>query len=153
MESGNNLLVYTTAPLTEPVHVFGHPEVEIYCSTSAPSADLTAKLVKVTPNGRAEFVCIGIARSSCLFGQATYAADTAHLWHFQLEPTSCVFFAGESIRLEIAGSAFPLYDRNPSVPGVKPSVAEARNWKRSTHIVLHEPGHASLLRLPVAAAA
>jgi uncharacterized protein len=72
-----------------------------------------------------------------------------HCWQFALEPTSCVFLAGESIRLEIAGSAFPLYDRNPSVLGVKASVADGWNWQRSTHCVLHEPGQASRLRLPI----
>jgi putative CocE/NonD family hydrolase len=149
LEMGNNLLVYTSAPLREPVHVFGHPEVEIYCSTSTPSADLVVKLVRATPTGRAEFICIGIARSSYLFHESTYKADSIHHWRIALEPTSCVFLSGESIRLEVAGSAFPLYDRNPSVEGVKPSVASVWNWKRSTHSVLHEPGHASLLRLPI----
>jgi uncharacterized protein len=149
LEMGNNLLVYTSSPLTEPLHIFGHPEVEIYCATSADSADLVAKLVKVTAQGRAEFICIGIARSSYLFQDSTYAADSVHRWRFTLEPTSCVFFAGESIRLEIAGSAFPLYDRNPSIAGVKPCLADATNWRRSTHMILHAPGQASLLRLPI----
>jgi hypothetical protein len=149
LEMGNNLLVYTSAPLTEPLHVFGHPEVEIYCSTSATSADLTAKLVRVTPHGRAEVICIGIARSSYLFHGSVYTPDSVHRWRFALEPTSCVFAAGESIRLEIAGSAFPLYDRNPSVAGVKPGLAEPWKWRRSTHMILHQPGHVSLLRLPI----
>jgi uncharacterized protein len=149
LEMGNNLLVYTSAPLTEALHVFGHPDVEIYCSTSANSADLTAKLVRVTPNGRAEFICIGIARSSYLFRGTRYASDAVYCWRFTLEPTSCVFFAGESISLEVAGSAFPLYDRTPSVAGVKPALADPWNWRRSTHMVLHQPGYASLLRLPI----
>ncbi len=149
LEMGNNLLVYTSEPLTETLRIFGHPRVEIHCATSADSADLTAKLVKVTAHGKAEFVCIGIARSSYLFQDSTYTPDAVHLWRFDLEPTSCVFSPGESIRLEIAGSAFPLYDRNSSVAGVKASWAEPWNWKRSTHSVLHQPGHASLLRLPL----
>ncbi len=149
LEMGNNLLVYTSAPLTDTVHVFGHPEVEIHCTTSANSADLVAKLVKVSPDGRAEFICIGIARSSYLFYGSAYSADAVHRWRFTLEPTSCAFITGESIRLEIAASAFPLYDRNPSVAGVKPGLADPSNWRRSTHMVLHEPGRASLLRLPV----
>jgi putative CocE/NonD family hydrolase len=153
LELGNNLLVYASAPLKEPMHVFGHPEVEIYCATSAACADLTAKLVRVTERGHAEFVCIGIARSTYLFPATSYAADTIHRWCFKLEPTSCVFVRGESIRLEIAGSAFPLYDRNPSTPDVHPAVADSWNWKRSTHSVLHEPGCESLLRLPVITAA
>jgi putative CocE/NonD family hydrolase len=149
LELGNNLLLYTSELLTAPVHLFGHPEVEIYCSTSADCADLVAKLIRVTPHGRAEFVCIGIARSTYLFNGSSYAADRVHCWRFQLEPTSCVFLAGESIRLEIAGSAFPLYDRNPSTQNVKPGFADAWNWSRSTHSILHEPGFASRLRLPM----
>jgi uncharacterized protein len=149
LEMGNNLLVYTGAPLVAPLHVFGHPEVEVYCATSGHSADLTAKLVRVTPHGRAEFICIGIARSSHLFRGTAYAPDAVHCWRFALEPTSCVFLAGESIRLEIAGSAFPLYDRNPSVVGVKPGLADSWNWSRSTHSILHDDAHPSLLRLPI----
>lgn len=149
LELGNNLLVYTSEPLTAPVHVFGHAEVEIYCATSAGCADLVAKLVRVASHGRAEFICIGVARSTHLFGDAHYSADAIHCWRFKLEPTSCVFLPGESIRLEIAGSAFPLYDRNPGVVGVKPSRADSRNWKRSTHSILHQLHQASLLRLPV----
>ncbi len=50
IEAGNNLLVYTTEPLPEPLHVFGAPRVTLYAATSAPSADLTAKLVRVLPS-------------------------------------------------------------------------------------------------------
>jgi putative CocE/NonD family hydrolase len=149
VELGNNLLVYTSAPLETPLHLFGHPEVEIYCITSAGCADFAVKLVRVTPHGRAEFVCIGIARSTYLFPPPSYSADDIHCWRFALEPTSCVILSGESIRIEIAGSAFPLYDRNPSMTEVHPAVADSWNWKRSTHSVLHQPGYASLLRLPV----
>jgi putative CocE/NonD family hydrolase len=148
VEMGNNVLVYTSAPLDQPLHVFGRPRVEVFVATSAECADVTAKLVRVTAAGRAEFVCMGVARSSWLFGEA-YAADEVRLWEFGLEPTSCVFAAGERVRLEIAGCAFPLYDRNPGVRRVKASEASRWNWARSTHRVFHDAERASLLRLPV----
>ncbi len=113
LELGNNLLVYTTEPLRQPLRVFGYPRILLYCASSSAHTDFTAKLVRVRPNGVAEFICIGIARSSRLFAETGYAADKIHLWHFLLEPTSCRFDAGDRIRLEIASSAFPLYDRNP----------------------------------------
>ena len=144
---GNNLLVYTSEPLAEAMHVFGRPKVVLYAKTSATHADLTAKLVRVLASGRAEFVCIGIARSSFLFGDS-YLADTAQRWEFALEPTSTVFAAGERVRLEIAGGAFPLYDRNPS-NATKPCRMSPWNWGRSTHMVLHDAEHASALQLPV----
>ena len=146
IEMGNNLLVYTGEPLGEAMHVFGRPEVAVYAKTSATHADLTAKLVRVLPGGRAEFCCIGIARSSAIF--AEYKADAIHRWEFALEPTSTVFAPGERVRLEIAGGAFPLYDRNPS-NATRPSEMSPWNWGRSTHMVYHDAEHASALMLPV----
>jgi predicted acyl esterase len=71
-----------------------------------------------------------------------------HRWEFMLEPTSCVFAKGERVRLEIAGCAFPLYDRNPS-NATKPSEMSPWNWERSTHRVFHDSEHGSALYLPV----
>ncbi len=150
LELGNNLLVYTSEPLNAPLHVFGSPQLTLYGVTSAAHADYTAKLVRLRPGGQAEFVCIGIARSTFLFGESGYRADAIHCWEISLEPTSCVFAAGDCIRLEVAGSAFPLYDRNPST-AVKPWLADSWNWQRSTHMVLHDAEHPSRLSLPVLA--
>lgn len=148
LESGNNLLVYTSEPLSHPMHIFGAPRVVVYASTSANSADLTAKLVRLTAE-RAEFCCIGIARSTYLFDDL-YKPDHVYRWEFNLEPTSYVFSPGDRIRLEIAGSAFPLYDRNPSNK-TRPSEMSQWNWQRSTHIVHHDAEHRSALHLPVVA--
>jgi hypothetical protein len=148
LELGNNLLVYTSAPLEEPVHVLGSPQLTLYCVTSAAHADFTGKLVRLRPSGQAEFVCIGIARSSYIFRDSGYRADSIQRWEFSLEPTSCVFAAGDAIRLEVASSAFPLYDRNPSTE-VQPWLADSWNWRRSTQMVLHDAQHPSRLELPV----
>jgi uncharacterized protein len=148
LELGNNLLVYTTVPLATPLRIFGSPRVSLYCATSAADADFTAKLVRVRPGGAAEFICIGIARSSWLFAKSDYAADKIHHWEFDLEPTSCLFAEGERIRLEIASSAFPLYDRNPGT-GVPSPRATSWDWRRSTQIVFHTSDCPSALFLPV----
>ncbi|MEA2541789.1 MAG: uncharacterized protein QOH35_3155 [Acidobacteriaceae bacterium] len=150
LELGNNLLVYTTAALTAPLHVFGSPRLILYAATSAGCSDFTGKLVRLRSNGQADFVCIGIARSSYLFRDSSYTADAIHCWQIDLEPTSCVFAAGDAIRLEVASSAFPLYDRNPSTP-VKPWLMDSWNWQRSTQMVLHDADHPSRLELPLAA--
>ncbi len=131
MEMGNNLLIYSTAPVTAPTPLFGQPRVTLYAATSAAHADLTAKLVRLTVSGRAELLCLGIARSSWLFQGLTYTADIIHCWDFTLKPTSVVLAPGDSLRLEIASSAFPLYDRNPFTE-VLPSQAHPWTWQRST---------------------
>jgi putative CocE/NonD family hydrolase len=148
LELGNNLLVYSTEPLEKPMWVFGIPRVVLYCATSARSADLVAKLLRVKPSGAAEFICIGAARSNRLFADSGYAPDKIHRWEFSLEPTSCRFDSGDRIRLEIAGSAFPLYDRNPG--GDTPSSrATSWDWQRSTHSIYHGREWPSALYLPV----
>jgi len=148
LEMGNNVLVYTTAPVHVARHIFGQPRVTLYAATSAPHADLTAKLVRVTASGRAEFISIGIARSSFLFREAGYAADRVQSWQFTLEPASVVIAPGESLRVEVASSAFPLYDCNPSTE-VAPQGADNWNWRRSTQQILHTPACPSAIYLPV----
>jgi len=151
LELGNNLLVYSTEPLEKPLWVFGIPRAVLYCSTSQETADFTAKLVRVKPNGAAEFICIGVARSGRLFAEGNYAADRIQRWDFPLEPTSCRFARGERIRLEISSSAFPLIDRNPGSGG--PSCrATSWDWQRSTQFVFHGPERASALYLPASEA-
>lgn len=148
LELGNNVLVYTSEPVARETEVFGQPRIEFFAATSAPNADFTAKIVRVKPNGRAEFISIGIARSSWLFRDSSYEADEIQHWKFALEPTAFVLAPGECLRLEIASSAFPLYDRNPST-NVSPRVADHWNWGRSTQQILHSPTHPSALYLPV----
>lgn len=149
LELGNNVLVYTSEPARRETEIFGQPRIKLCASTSAPHADFTAKIVRVTRGGRAEFVCIGIARSSWLLGDAGYAPDEFREWEFTLEPCAFVLAAGERLRVEIASSAFPLYDRNPSTP-VPPQLADNWNWARSTQQVLHSAAHPSAIYLPIA---
>ncbi len=147
-EHGNNVLVYRTSTLKTRAHLFGQPTVTLYAATSAPNADLTAKLVRITLCGKSEFICIGIARASWLFVKTTYQPDTIQCWQFSLEPISIVLSAGESLRLEIASSAFPLYDRNPST-NVPPAQADHWNWQRSTQQIAHSEKHPSAIHLPI----
>jgi putative CocE/NonD family hydrolase len=148
MELGNNVLVYTSGPVMRETEFLGNPRIRLYAATSAAHADFTAKLVRVTTSGRADFLSIGIARSSWLFGDSGYAPGEIHAWKFALEPISFVLAPGERLRLEIASSAFPLYDRNPSTP-VEPQDADNWNWARSTQQVLHSADRPSAIYLPV----
>jgi uncharacterized protein len=148
LEQGNNVLVYTSPPLDQALHAFGHPKLVLFAMSSSASADFVGKLVRVRRDGRAEFVSIGVARSSWMFPHGL-VPDEPSCWEFELEPTSCVFGPGERIRLEIASSAFPLYDRN-SGSAVPASEADPWTWRRTTQAILHEPNKPSRLDLPIA---
>jgi putative CocE/NonD family hydrolase len=149
LELGNNILIYSTAPLEQNLHLFGCPSVTLHATSSAESTDFTAKLVRVKTDGQCEFICIGIARSTWLFRHSGFQSDKIIMWEFELEPTSCLFAKGEQIRLEIGSSAFPLYDRNPGVLK-DPAQCDSWDWRRSTQMILHELGHQSMITLPLA---
>ncbi len=149
LELGNNLLVYTSPELTAPVHVYGSPKVRLFARSSRDETDFVAKLVKVGKDGRALNISIGAARSSFLFPDGTHKADTVNCWEFPLEATSCVFAAGERIRIEIASSAFPLYDRHPG-SGIHPAKATPRDWKKAMQQILHTPDAPSSVEFALA---
>ena len=141
IELGNNVLVYTSTPLEFPLHVFGSVEADLYCATSAPHADLIVKLICLKPSGEAMFLAIGAARSSHL-------SDTPKRWCVRIDPTSCVFAPGDCLRIEIASSAFPLFDRNPST-AIAPRLADSWTWRRSTQVIFHDAERPSCIRIPV----
>ena len=146
----NNVLVYRSAPLELPVHICGAPRVELHATSRQPSADLVVKLIRHTADGRSLNLCQGVARSRWMFGPDGMQPDAVHCWNFELEPTSCVFAAGERIGIEIAGSAFPLYDRNPG-SNVPPHEATPRDWRINQQQIVHTPATPSSVWLPLAA--
>ena len=148
VEQGNNLLVYTSAPLEARLHVCGTPRAILHLQSSLDHCDLVVKLVRVLPDGRALNVSIGAARSSALFAHPPHRADVPHAWHVEMESTSSVFAPGERLRVEVASSAFPLFDRNPG-SGMPSRLASPRDWLRARQQGLHDAAHPSRVELPL----
>ena len=112
VEARSDVLVYSTSPLAEDVEVTGPVSAILYVTTSSPSADFAAKLVDVHADGAAYNVSDGIIRHTyqpSTSSDAEPAPVVVALW-----PTSIVFRKGHRIRLEVAGSNFPRFDRNPN---------------------------------------
>lgn len=62
VETREDMLVYTSARLTEPCTIAGPVDATLYVSTSAPDTDFTATLVDVEPDGYCMPVTEGILR-------------------------------------------------------------------------------------------
>lgn len=152
VESGNNVLVYTSVPLENELWICGQPRVKLFIQSSSGECDVVVKLVRVDLHGAAWNITLGAARAKWLFGDADLgsrlAMDEIRTWEFALEATSIVFSKGERVRLEIAGNCFPLLDRSSGRIDVEARDAGPTNWRRVTHQVIHESDHASLLILP-----
>lgn len=149
VERRTDVLVYTSAPLTEPLEVTGPVKLVLWASSSAPDTDFTAKLVDVTPSGGARNVCDGILRTRY---------RTSHARPELLEPgvpvkleidllvTSTLFPPSHQIRVEIAGSNFPRYDRNPNT-GAPAGTAQV--LCPAVQTVYHDGDHPTHILLPV----
>jgi predicted acyl esterase len=116
-----DVLCYTSDLLTSDVEATGPLSVTVRASTSttAASTDWTAKLVDVWSDGRAISVIDGIVRVVTVPG-----AVTDHL--IDLVATSQVFKAGHRIRVEIASSNFPRFDRNLGTGRTGPDLVVAQ---------------------------
>ncbi len=139
VEERQDVLVYDTAPLSEPLEVSGPLSVELHVASSAPSTDFTAKLVEVAPDGFARNLGDGIVR-------ARFEPGVVRSVTIDVRNTSNVFPAGSRIRLEASSSNFPRFDRNPNT-GEAP--ASATRFVPARQYVHHTAAHPSRLILPV----
>ncbi|MBD2464363.1 CocE/NonD family hydrolase [Oscillatoria sp. FACHB-1407] len=132
-------VTYTSAPLSDPLHLVGSVKVEIDCMADAISFDLCAVVSEVKPNGSVFNISQGYLRveadesGSIVFmgdrNDPTPHASPAAQWvHITLQPTCIQIPAGSAIRLTLSGACFPAYAVNPG-DGSYPHQAQLINAK------------------------
>jgi len=115
IECRADVLVYSTPVLTEPVAMVGDVSAELYVSADVPDADIFVKLVDVYPDGTAYNLATSSLRLRYRDGfdrPARLVPDEVYRIRVGGMTTGNYFPAGHQIRIEIAGSNFPLADRN-----------------------------------------
>jgi putative CocE/NonD family hydrolase len=149
VEQREDVLVYTTAPLTESVEVTGPVKMILYSASSAKDTDFTAKLVDVHPDGKAYNLCDGIIRARWRRSRSEpelIEPGKAYRYEIDLWVTSNLFKAGHQIRVEISSSNFPRFDRNPNTGNPFGTDTELLS---ATQTVFHGAERASHILLPV----
>ncbi len=115
LEKRSDVLVYTSAPLPEPLEVTGPVSAELYISSSAPDTDFTLKLVDVAPDGTALGITDGIVRvryrNGVPEGELLKPGEVVRVT-IECPPTSYLFRKGHRIRVDISSSNFPAFSRN-----------------------------------------
>jgi hypothetical protein len=120
MEERDDILVYSTDPLTEGVEVSGPVTVTLYVGSDARDTDFTAKLIDVYPDGRAYNLDETIQRMRYRDGYDRQVfMEPGGVYKVVLGPlnTSNFFAAGHRIRIEVSSSNFPRFDRNMNTGG------------------------------------
>ena len=149
VERRDDVLVYTTAPLSEDLRVTGPLKVKLWAATSAHDTDFTVKLTDVYPNGFVMNVADGILRAryrnSLEKGELLEAGKPYELM-VDLWNTSNLFKKSHRIRVEVSSSNFPHYSRNMNLAG-QPETQTT--WELAQQSVFHDADHPSRIILPV----
>lgn len=149
MEKREDILVYTSEPLTEGIEVSGFIESTLYVSSDAKDTDFTIKLIDVYPDGKAYNLDETIQRVRYRDGyDKEVFMNKGEVYKIDLTPmsTSNYFDKGHRIRIEISSSNFPRFDRNLNTGG--------KNYDESKPVVAHNSIHhsakyPSVIKLPV----
>jgi putative CocE/NonD family hydrolase len=149
VEGRQDVLVYSTDVLKEELEVAGSPSVVVWVASSAPDTDFTAKLVDVDADGTARILTDGILRLRARHGVervVSYRPGQVERIEIGLGVLAHSFHPGHRVRLELASSNFPKYDRNLNTG--RPQ-ADEKEQRVAHQTVFHGPTRASHLVLPV----
>ncbi len=155
LNARSDVLSFQTAPLEADLEITGPITVTLHVASSAPDTDFTAKLIEVVPpnqdypSGLAMNLTDSILRARFRHGWTEpELMEPGHVYTltFPLYPTSNLFKAGHSIRLDISSSNFPRFDVNPNTGG--PLGLERRfHWAQQT--LYHDAERPSHVMLPL----
>jgi uncharacterized protein len=134
-EKHDDVLVYTSEPLTAALEVIGRVKLHLTAAATAPTADWVVRLCDVDTDGTSRNITDGILRTrqTHIFGPHGDQASQANDILIDLWSTAHVFLPGHRIRVQITASCFPRWDRS---------------LRAASHIVCHDAARPSRLILP-----
>ena len=148
VEERSDILIYTTSAFEKETEVTGPLSLELYVGSSAVDTDFTGKLIDVWPNGFAQNLAEGIlrARYRNSFEKAELMKPgEIYKLTVDLGATSNVFLAGHKLRVEVASSNYPRFDRNLNTGGGPDDTKSVK----ATNVIYHDKEHPSALVVPI----
>ena len=147
VQGRSDVLVYTTAPMTKALEVIGPVRLIANISTSAADADLVARLSLVSRSGRARRLCDGMVRLRHRAGfEQEQPVTPGEVYEVEIAmwDTAVRVLPGQSLRLDIASSAFPKHEVNLGTGG---DIAGETEGVLATNHLWHTRAHPSRLLL------
>ena len=149
IEMRQDVLVYTTPPLTRTLEVTGDIKVTLYLSSDVKDTDLMVKLVDVYPDNHAYNLDEGVQRVRWRDGyDKPVFMERGKVYKVAVPPlvTSNAFLPGHRIRIEVSSSAFPMLERNLNTGG---NNYDEKDWVVAHNVIHHAPNYRSEIILPV----
>jgi putative CocE/NonD family hydrolase len=149
IERRDDVLVYSSAPLAEPLEVCGPLTVRLHAASSARDTDWTAKILDVHPDGFAQRLNDGIVRARfrrSMKEESFLEPGRAESYDIDAWSTCVSLGEGHRLRLEISSSAFPKFDRNLNTGG---RIGMETKGIAAEQTVYHDREHPSRVLIPV----
>ena len=149
IETRSDVILFTSAPLVEPIEVTGRVKAKVFVASSAVDSDLSVRLCDVHPDGKSYLIAEGILRLRYrnsfekpeLLTPGKVEEVTVDCWS-----TSIIFNRGHCIRATITSGNYPRFDVNP---GTGQLWVDSGTKVVQKNAIYCDAMHASCLLLPV----
>jgi putative CocE/NonD family hydrolase len=151
----NDIVVFQSDPLDEPLQVIGALEATLYVSSSAPDTDFTVKLIDVFPPSPDYPHGYALNLSDTIF-RCRYRNDPAqpemmtpgdvYELTIPMYGTGAIFGRGHRVRVDISSSNFPRFDPNPNTGD---PIGRHHHTQPADNTIHHDTAHHSRITLPV----
>ena len=141
VEARDDVLLWTSEPLDEPLHVAGPVRLVVRLESTAPDVDVCVHLVDVEPDGFAAGISEGAVRVRSVREGWLEPGEVVELT-VALHDTAHTFRAGHRVRVEVAGANFPRLSRNlhtREVPEHGSEMVVAEQTVHGGRLELHTP--------------
>lgn len=135
IESRDDVLVFTTAPLESDLEVTGNLLAKLYVSTDCKDTDIVVRLCDVYPDGKSILVSDGICRLASAEGPLFSANGSKMPLEVDVDlwATSQLFAKGHCIRVSVTSSNYPKADKNLNISALDPSEDKPRVAHNQVH--------------------
>jgi putative CocE/NonD family hydrolase len=144
-----DILVYTSEPLAEPLTIVGPLSAVLYAATTGRDTDWFMRLMEVDDEGEIFQLAEGKIRAR--FRESTYKPQLLEPgrireYHLDLWQTGIEIPAGHRLRVEVASASFPLFSRNLNTGGHN---EKDTDYITAQQTIYHNAQYPSHVLLPV----
>ncbi|MBP0725223.1 CocE/NonD family hydrolase [Bacillus sp. RG28] len=145
----NKVLTFTSKPMSKEMKIEGPASATLYISSNKLDTDFTVKVTDVDSKGTSTLLEDGIIRAKFRNGQNKVALlQKGKIYQVKINLTaiSHVIQKGHRIRIDVASSNYPKFDRNTNT-GNSPETDKV--FVKALNTLYHDSVHPSYVTLPI----
>ncbi|HID25652.1 MAG TPA: CocE/NonD family hydrolase [Thermoplasmata archaeon] len=149
VENREDVVLFTTPPLTEPVEATGPVKAKLFVSSDCVDTDFTVKLTDVYPDGRSILITDGILRMRNRDGRDHWELmKPGEIYEIEVDlwSTSYIWNTGHRIRVAVSSSNYPRFLANPNTAD---AIYKNTTYKIAHNTLYFDNTHPSCIILPI----